>query len=96
VKELPPSAPTDFSLLQNYPNPFNPTTTISFRVPNLANVSLKMFDMLGKEVAVLVNEHLAPGTYEATFDGSNLPSGVYFCRLQSGTYLETRKVVLQK
>jgi hypothetical protein len=88
--------PSIFALEQNYPNPFNPTTTINFDVPNASNVILKVYDVLGNEITTLVNEELSPGSYEATFDGSGLSSGVYFYRMQAGDFVEIRKLVLQK
>ncbi|MCX6168237.1 MAG: Ig-like domain-containing protein [Ignavibacteriales bacterium] len=98
------SLPQNFSLQQNYPNPFNPTTTITFAVPyletsrgeSLQHVSLKVYDMLGREVATLVNEIKQPGTYEVKFDGSGLASGVYFYRLHSDSFTDTKKFVLIK
>lgn len=86
----------DFQLDQNYPNPFNPTTTIGFRVPSFGYVSLKVYDMLGREVATLVDKELASGSYKIQFDGSNLPSGVYIVRLIAGNYSESRKMLLIK
>ncbi|MCL4548189.1 MAG: YCF48-related protein [Bacteroidetes bacterium] len=88
--------PQNFDLLQNYPNPFNPTTTIKFSIPNSQFATLKVYDMLGREVATLVNEEKAPGNYEVKFDGSNLSSGVYFYRLQAGSFSQTKKFVLVK
>ncbi len=94
-----------FSLSQNYPNPFNPSTTIKFDIPlhtppltkgGQGGVSLKIFDITGREVETLVNEQLKPGTYEVTFDGSNLPSGVYFYKLSTGNYSNTKKLILLK
>lgn len=95
---------SDYSLSQNYPNPFNPTTTIKFSVPSvetfhgtsLQHVALKVYDLLGREVSTLVNEEKAPGIYEVKFDGINLPSGVYFYRLQAGSYSQTKKLILMK
>ncbi len=80
------SNPLDFSLSQNFPNPFNPTTTIRFDVSVSGNVSLKVYDVLGREVAVLANEYLRAGSYERVFEAGNLSSGVYFytLRLRSG------------
>jgi hypothetical protein len=88
--------PLQHTLLQNYPNPFNPTTNIELRIANFELVNLRVFDVLGKEVATLVNEVRPAGTYTVRWDASSLPSGVYFCRLQSGSYGETRKLILTK
>ncbi|MCL6100702.1 MAG: T9SS type A sorting domain-containing protein, partial [Bacteroidetes bacterium] len=96
--------PREFSLGQNYPNPFNPTTTISYtipsvettHVPSLQHVTLKVFDVLGKEIATLVNEKLIPGKYTETFSGTNLPSGIYFYVLRTGTFTSVKKMVLLK
>ena len=85
-----------FELSQNYPNPFNPVTNIQFKVASKELVKLNVFDILGKEVAVLVNEILQPGNYETTLDGSMLNSGVYFYRLQTDSYTETKKMLLVK
>jgi photosystem II stability/assembly factor-like uncharacterized protein len=81
-------------LLQNRPNPFNPSTRLAFRVPEIGFVSLKVYDPGGREVATLVSEELAPGDYTRTFDGGNLPSGVYYYRLAAAGLVETRKMVL--
>jgi photosystem II stability/assembly factor-like uncharacterized protein len=98
--------PSGFDLSQNYPNPFNPMTKLKFDIMSnvkgqMSNVKLTVFDVLGKEVKILVNQKLSPGTYEVEFDGSDLPSGVYFYRLDastplSSTYTETNKMVLLK
>jgi len=88
--------PSDFELHQNYPNPFNPTTKIRFAIPNFGFTTLKVFDILGKEVATLVNEKLQPGTYETTFDGNGLNSGVYFYILQTDNHVETKRITLVK
>jgi len=88
--------PTSYSLSQNYPNPFNPTTNVQFSIIKVQFVTLKVFDMLGKEVATLVNETLEPGTYETTFDGSQFPSGVYFAKLEAGTYNNIIKMLMIK
>ena len=86
-----------YLLSQNYPNPFNPTTKMSFQIPNhkpQTLVTLKVFDLLGREVATLVNEEMKPGSYEKLFDGSNLASGVYLYRLNAGDFSQTRKLLL--
>ncbi|MEO8665158.1 MAG: T9SS type A sorting domain-containing protein, partial [Ignavibacteria bacterium] len=88
--------PTVYSLAQNYPNPFNPTTKISFSIPKNGMVSLKIYDVLGKEVMTLVNEHRSIGNYDVTFDGSNLSSGAYFYRLEAGEFTDIRRMVLIK
>lgn len=88
--------PSQFSLLQNYPNPFNPSTTIEYKLPRNAFVVLKIFDVLGREVETLVNGRQNAGDHVAKFEGSDLPSGVYFFRLQAGTYTDTKKMVLLK
>lgn len=88
--------PTGYSLEQNYPNPFNPNTKIQFSVNKAQSVSLKVFDVLGNEIATLVNEELTPGIYEYNFDASNLSSGVYYYKLQSGNYSETKKMILMR
>jgi hypothetical protein len=86
--------PTGYSLDQNYPNPFNPSTRIQFSINNTESVSLKVFDVLGNEVATLVNEELTPGIYQYDFDASNLSSGVYYYKLQAGSFTETKKMIL--
>ncbi|MBK6913705.1 MAG: T9SS type A sorting domain-containing protein [Ignavibacteriales bacterium] len=86
--------PEQFTLLQNYPNPFNPSTTIKFQVPNSSFVNLKVYDILGRKVATLVNEEKPVGSYEVNFDASQLSSGIYFYKLQAGSYVETKKMTL--
>jgi aminopeptidase N len=88
--------PLAFGLEQNYPNPFNPSTTIKFDVASLKFVSLKVFDVLGREVATLVSEEMKPGYYERTFNATGLASGVYFYRLLAGSFVETRKMILMR
>ena len=100
--------PAEFVLEQNYPNPFNPSTTITFSLPSQSSthakgrvgegstVSLKVFDLLGREVATLVNEEKPAGSYRTTFNASQLPSGVYFYRLEAGSFTQTRKLLLLK
>jgi hypothetical protein len=101
-----------FQLLQNYPNPFNPTTTVRYFVggvvapsgalssgvegPDASHVRLAVYDLLGREVAVLVDEQMKPGNYEVKFDGTDLASGVYLCRMQSGDFSAARRLVLVK
>jgi len=96
VNNISSEIPNKFSLSQNYPNPFNPKTVIRFSL-SVANVtSLKIYDILGKEIATLVNEKLQPGTYETSFDGSNLTSGVYFYKLTIADFTETKQMLLIK
>lgn len=96
VEENSPITPTQFSLEQNYPNPFNPATIIKFSLPQKSFVSLKIFDVLGKEVQILVEEEKSEGTYEVTFDAANLPSGVYFYTMQTDNFLSTKKLIVLK
>ncbi len=86
----------NFELKQNYPNPFNPTTNINFSIPKNQNVSLKVYDMMGKEVASLVNEFLKAGEYKADFSGANLSSGVYYYALKTDEFISTKSMVLVK
>jgi hypothetical protein len=92
--------PKEYQLFQNHPNPFNPVTKIRFDIPALllykGGICIKVFDILGKEIATLVNEALQPGTYEVTFDGSNFPGGIYFYKLTAGKYSETKKMLMIK
>jgi len=85
-----------FSLHQNYPNPFNPSTNLSFVIGHSSFVSLKVFDVLGKEVATLVDEFRNAGAYEINFDASDLPSGIYFYRMTAGNFTETKKMILTR
>lgn len=85
-----------FALYQNYPNPFNPITKIMFDVTKTGNVELKVYDILGKEIAVLLDEEKAPGKYSLSFDGINLPSGIYLLRLKSGDNIQSKKMILMK
>jgi hypothetical protein len=84
----------DYELFQNYPNPFNPTTKIKYQIPGLGFVTLKVYDILGNEIATLVNEEKPAGDYEVDFNGSTLTSGVYFYQLRAGDYTETKKMIL--
>jgi hypothetical protein len=86
--------PEDYYLFQNYPNPFNPFTKIKFSVPSTEIVQIKVYDILGKEIRALLNEYRQAGTYEVEFDASNLTSGIYFYRIISGSYSETKKMIL--
>lgn len=88
--------PREYSLSQNYPNPFNPTTTIKYQIPMSSLVTLKVFDLLGREVVTLVDEKKDAGSHEITFDATNISSGIYFYQLRSGEFVQTKKLVLQK
>jgi hypothetical protein len=105
INKISSEVPTAFRLEQNYPNPFNPVTKIRFSIPPLnpplvkvgsGMVTLKVYDITGREIQTLVKEKLNPGTYEVTFDCSNLASGVYFYQLKVGDYINTRKMILLK
>lgn len=88
--------PQTYSLYQNYPNPFNPTTTISFDIPKTAKVKLAIYNVVGKEIVSLVNRKMNPGSYEVNWDASNFTSGVYFYRIFSDGFVDTKKMVLIK
>ena len=96
IEPLSNELPTKFQLYQNYPNPFNAITKFKFEISKLRNVNIVVYEVLGGEVASLVNEELKPGTYEVEWDGSNYPSGVYYYKLITSDYTETRKMVLLK
>jgi len=86
--------PDGFNLQQNYPNPFNPTTIIKYQVPELSYLALKVYDVLGNEVAILVNEEKPAGSYELEFNGSRFTSGIYFYQLRAGEYTDSKKMIL--
>jgi len=88
--------PKEFKLEQNYPNPFNPTTSIQYQISSISAVTLKVYDILGSEVAALVNEEQQPGYYEVHFNGSSLASGMYVYRLTAGDYVSVKKMILIK
>ncbi|MFH0734705.1 MAG: T9SS type A sorting domain-containing protein [bacterium] len=90
------NTPNSYTLSQNYPNPFNPSTTIKYSIPNSNMVSLKIFDVLGKEVTTLVNQQQNSGIHEVTFNAANLSSGTYFYQLKCGEFIETKKLLLLK
>jgi len=95
-KTLQVTIPNDYLLYQNYPNPFNPVTKIKYSVPQFTQVTIKVFDMLGNEIETLISEEKQAGTYEITWYAESLPSGIYFYRLQAGSFVETKKMVLMK
>jgi hypothetical protein len=94
--DLTSQIPTKFEVSQNYPNPFNPTTMIKFNIPEASKVSLKIYDVLGNEIATLLNEEKNKGTYEVNFNATNLSSGIYFYKLEAGNFVETKKMILLK
>lgn len=94
VRGEPPEFPHAFSLEQNYPNPFNPETVVRYQVPVASDLKIIVYDLLGRQVAVLVNDRKEAGSYEVKFSGTGLASGVYFYRLQAGSYVNTRKLLL--
>jgi hypothetical protein len=96
VNDLPNGLPKAFRLEQNYPNPFNPTTNIVYDVPAQSHVTMTVFDLLGREVAVVIDQVQPAGRYKAVFDASALTSGVYFYRLTAGDFVQTRKLLLLK
>ena len=96
VEELGGTVPELYNLKQNYPNPFNPTTNIEFSLSKSGRVSLKLYDVLGKEAMTLVDEERGVGNYKLTFDARNLPSGTYFYQLKSGEFTQTKKMILVK
>jgi hypothetical protein len=101
ITNLNTGIPDKFSLYQNYPNPFNPVTKIRFEIPLSKGgiqgvVSLKVFDITGREIQTLVNEKLNPGTYEVTFNGSNFASGIYYYSLETNGYKQTKKMIFLK
>jgi hypothetical protein len=96
IKNISSEIPSSYSLEQNYPNPFNNTSNLKFQIVNNGDVKLVVYDIMGREVQTLVNESLKPGTYKVTFDGSNLPSGIYFYRLETPDFVQTNKMILLK
>jgi hypothetical protein len=90
------SVPKNFELHQNYPNPFNPTTMIKYNLPKSSHVALKIYNLVGQEIATLVNELQSAGEYEITWQPKGLPSGLYFYKIQAGDFSETKKIILQK
>jgi hypothetical protein len=96
IKYVNPEIPKEYKLYQNYPNPFNPKTKIKFSVPNFSNSKIVIYNIQGQEIAVLLNEQLKPNTYEVEFDGTNYPSGVYFYKIATENYADTKRMLLIK
>jgi Secretion system C-terminal sorting domain len=88
--------PTTYELSQNFPNPFNPSTTINYQLPQTGHVTLKIYDILGKEIATVINEQKNPGKYAVHFDASRLASGVYIYQIRVNDYLSSKKMMLLK
>ncbi len=96
VNESTSNIPEKYELFQNYPNPFNPTTTITYSLPKNSFVTLTIYDLLGREVATLVNEEKHSGTYKVTWNAQNKPSGIYFYKITAGGYSKINKMILLK
>ncbi len=96
IIELKSNLSKKYILEQNYPNPFNPTTVISYSIPNASYVAVKVFDVLGKEVSTLVNKNQESGSYKVLFNATELSNGVYFYKIQSGNFIEVKKMLLLK
>ncbi|MDQ3021356.1 MAG: T9SS type A sorting domain-containing protein [Bacteroidota bacterium] len=96
LEQISSNVPTSNLLFQNYPNPFNPKTIISYQSSMEVNVSLKVYDVLGNEIATLVNEKHVPGNYSVEFDGTNMSSGIYYYRIEAGNFVQVRKMILIK
>ena len=96
IQPISSEVPKQFSISQNYPNPFNPVTNINFDVKSKGLVKLAVFNSIGQEVAIILNQELSPGTYKANWNAANYPSGVYYYKLESGSFTETKKMVLIK
>jgi len=88
--------PTEYNLYQNYPNPFNPVTTIKYDIVKAQDVKVTVFDILGIEIATLVNEQQKPGSYQVKWDALNVSSGIYFYQLRTKEFIDTRKMILLK
>jgi hypothetical protein len=95
-KDMQNALPKEYSLAQNYPNPFNPSTMINYSMPKTGLVTIKVYNILGKEIATLVNEQKTAGNYSVKFTASRYASGVYFYRMQAGSFIETKKLILLK
>ncbi len=97
VEQIPSETmPEEFRLEQNYPNPFNPTTTIEFALPKQSAVTLTLYDILGREIEVLIDDELEPGGYKVSFQADDLPSGIYFYHIQADGFVRARKLTLLK
>lgn len=96
IRNINSEIPKNYSLSQNFPNPFNPVTNIAFSIPEESNVNLTVYDVLGREIKVLINEKLKPGNYQVDWNAQVYTSGMYFYRLQTDKFTDTKKMVLVK
>ena len=96
VSDNKPAMVEKFSLANNYPNPFNPSTKIQYTLPTNEFVSLKVYDIIGREVATLVNQQQSAGVYDVNFNASNLTSGIYFYKIDAGSFVDVKKMMLLK
>jgi hypothetical protein len=96
LKQISSSVPNEYKLYQNYPNPFNPMTNIKYQISKAGFVILKIYDILGRQISTLINEKQTPGSYNVTFDATSLSSGVYFYKLQTDNFTDTKKMVIIK
>ncbi|RPI16207.1 MAG: T9SS C-terminal target domain-containing protein [Ignavibacteriae bacterium] len=96
VKPISENIPNEFQLYQNYPNPFNPSTEIKFSIPNDVHVNIRIYNLTGEEVLTLLDEDKTTGYYSIIFEGSNFASGVYFYKLEAGSFSDVKKMVLIK
>ena len=96
INQIGTEVPDKFELSQNYPNPFNPVTTINFAIPKASNVSLKVYDILGKEVETIHNGYLNAGYYKINFDAKNLASGMYFYKIEADNFSDIKRMLLLK
>jgi hypothetical protein len=96
IQPISSEVPNEFELEQNYPNPFNPTTHFGFRIPDFGFVKITVYDVVGKLISTIVNEELKPGIYRLSWDGTGYSSGMYFYRLETENFVQTRKMVLIK
>jgi photosystem II stability/assembly factor-like uncharacterized protein len=96
IQSVSSELPSEYNLSQNFPNPFNPTTHLKFGIITPGLVTLKVYNLLGNEIETLVNKNLTPGVYDVDFDGSNFPSGIYFYKLETGFFSETKRMILLK
>jgi hypothetical protein len=96
IEDQSPEIPTVFALYQNYPNPFNPSTTIRYDIPKQTQVTVKIYDVMGRLVEELVNDQHAPGAYMATWNAQGYASGIYYYRINAGDFVSVRKLILMK